>query len=67
MKPRCDDQQIRVFTSLTFRDMQAAEGKVLPICLDEIKRCCPYFIGLFGEYCGWVQQQEEYFLDGGES
>ena len=30
-------------------DEQAAEGKVLPICLEEIKRCRPYFIGLLGD------------------
>jgi tetratricopeptide (TPR) repeat protein len=33
---------------------QAAEGRVLPICLEEIKRCRPYFIGLLGERYGWV-------------
>jgi preprotein translocase subunit SecA/nephrocystin-3 len=31
----------------------ASEGKVLPLCLAEIKRCCPYFIGLLGERYGW--------------
>jgi len=33
---------------------QAAEGKVLPICLAEIERSRPYFIGLLGERYGWV-------------
>jgi len=33
---------------------QAAEGKVLPLCLEEIERCRPYFIGLLGERYGWV-------------
>lgn len=33
---------------------QAAEGRVLPLCLDEIQRCRPYFIGLLGERYGWV-------------
>src|SRR5208337_2781300 len=37
-------------------DEQAAEGKVLPICLEEIKRCRPYFIGLLGERYGWVPE-----------
>lgn len=32
---------------------EAAEGKVLPICLAEIDRCRPYFIGLLGERYGW--------------
>jgi nephrocystin-3 len=35
-------------------DEQKAEGKVLPICLAEIKNCRPYFIGLLGERYGWV-------------
>ncbi|HAF61903.1 MAG TPA: hypothetical protein DCK95_06210 [Anaerolineaceae bacterium] len=33
---------------------QSAEGQVLPICLEEIQRCKPYFIGLLGERYGWV-------------
>ncbi len=33
---------------------QSAEGKVLPICLEEIKRCRPFFIGLLGERYGWI-------------
>src|SRR4030067_3576358 len=34
-------------------DEQTAEGKVLPICLDEIRRCRPYFIAMLGERYGW--------------
>ena len=30
------------------------EGKVLPLCLEEIHRCRPYFIGLLGERYGSV-------------
>ncbi len=33
---------------------QSAEGQVLPICLEEIQRCRPYFIGLLGERYGWI-------------
>jgi hypothetical protein len=33
---------------------EAAEGRVLPVCLAEIQRCRPYFIGLLGERYGWV-------------
>lgn len=33
---------------------ESAEGKVLPLCLAEIQRCRPYFIGLLGERYGWV-------------
>ena len=35
-------------------DEQKADGQVLPICLEEIKRCRPYFIGLLGERYGWI-------------
>lgn len=35
-------------------DEDKAEGKVLPICLAEIQRCQPYFIGLLGERYGWI-------------
>lgn len=35
-------------------DEQVAEGRVLLICLEEIARCRPYFIGLLGERYGWV-------------
>lgn len=35
-------------------DEHVAEGKVLPICLEEINRCRPYFIGFLGERYGWV-------------
>jgi tetratricopeptide (TPR) repeat protein len=37
-------------------DEQAADGKVLPICLEEIQRCRPYFIGLLGERYGWIPE-----------
>jgi tetratricopeptide (TPR) repeat protein len=36
---------------------QKAEGKVLPICLEEIRRCRPYFIGLLGERYGWIPEK----------
>lgn len=36
---------------------QKAEGKVLPICLAEIRRCRPYFIGILGERYGWVPDE----------
>jgi tetratricopeptide (TPR) repeat protein len=35
---------------------EAAEGKVLLLCLEEIERCRPYFIGLLAERYGWVPQ-----------
>jgi nephrocystin-3 len=37
-------------------DEQKAEGQVLPLCLGEIQRCRPYFIGLLGERYGWIPE-----------
>lgn len=38
-------------------DEAKAEGKVLPLCLAELERCRPYFIGLLGERYGWVPEE----------
>lgn len=52
-------------------DEQKAEGQVLPICLKEIRRCRPYFIGILGERYGSVPDSvpenlvaKETWLDG---
>ncbi len=46
------------FTEVDLRwgitEAQANEGHVLPLCLAEIHRSRPYFIGLLGERYGWV-------------
>jgi uncharacterized protein DUF4062/AAA ATPase-like protein len=36
---------------------QSQRGEVWPICLAEIQRCRPYFIGLLGERYGWVPDE----------
>ena len=33
---------------------QAERGETLPVCLEEIEHCRPYFIGFLGEGYGWV-------------
>jgi len=33
---------------------EAEQGKVLDVCLDEVERCQPFFIGLLGERYGCV-------------
>ena len=38
-------------------DEQKSEGDVLPICLAEIERTRPYFIGLLGQRYGWVPDE----------
>ena len=38
-------------------DEAKAEGKVLPLCLQEIEHCRPYFIGVLGERYGWIPEK----------
>jgi len=38
-------------------DEEKAEGRVLPICLGEIEKCRPWFVGLLGDRYGWVPQE----------
>jgi len=46
------------FTEVDLRwgitEAQANEGQVLPLCLAEIERSRPYFIGILGERYGWI-------------
>ncbi|WP_247116052.1 tetratricopeptide repeat protein [Marinobacter sp. S6332] len=41
-------------------EQEAERGDVLPICLAEIDRSRPFFIGLLGERYGWVPPSEAY-------
>ena len=47
-------------------DEQRAEGRVLPVCLEEIRRCRPFFIGLLGERYGSVPDAIDPELTGRE-
>ena len=38
-------------------DEVKAEGKALPLCLQEIEHSRPYFIGILGERYGWVPEE----------
>jgi tetratricopeptide (TPR) repeat protein len=55
----CEDRGV-AFSEVDLRwgvtDEQKAEGAVLPICLAEIDRSRPYFIGLLGQRYGWVPE-----------
>ncbi|MCK4824413.1 DUF4062 domain-containing protein, partial [bacterium] len=55
----CEDRDV-TFTEIDLRwgisDEQKSEGEVLPICLEEIEHCRPYFIGILGERYGWVPE-----------
>ena len=39
---------------------ESEQGKVIPICLGEIDRCRPYFIGLVGDRYGWIPPSDQY-------
>lgn len=55
----CDERGVG-FAEVDLRwgitDEQSAEGQVLPICLAEIDRCRPFFIGLLGGRYGHVPE-----------
>ena len=42
---------------------QAERGEVLPICLAEIDRARPYFIGILGERYGWIPPSDGFAPD----
>jgi nephrocystin-3 len=58
------------FTEVDLRwgitDEQVAEGKVLPLCLEEIRLSHPYFIGLLGERYGWIPKSMDEGLENKE-
>jgi hypothetical protein len=39
----------------------AQQGKVLPICLAEIDRFRPFFMGFLGERYGWAPEKDQCF------
>ena len=39
---------------------ESQQGKVIGICLAEIDRCRPFFIGMLGERYGWTPQPGDY-------
>ncbi len=59
LRRMCEKRGV-IWSEVDFRwginDEQKAEGKVLPICLEEINRCWPYFIGILGERYGWIPE-----------
>lgn len=40
-------------------EKEAKSGKVLELCLNEIERCQPFFIGIIGTRYGWCPQLED--------
>ena len=57
LRRRCRERQVElvdVDLRWGITEAEAEQGKVLPICLTEIDRARPFFMGLLGERYGWV-------------
>jgi len=57
LRRRCRERQVElvdVDLRWGITEAEAEQGKVLPICLAEIDRARPFFMGLLGERYGWV-------------
>ena len=62
LKDRCVDL-VDVDLRWGITAQEAERGEVLPICLAEIDRARPYFIGMLGERYGWIPPPESYAAD----
>ena len=64
IRHRCHQRGIE-FTEIDLRwgvtEKQAHHGKVIEVCLKEIDRCRPFFIGILGDRYGWIPPTDEYF------
>ena len=58
LRQKCRERGLEfVDVDLRWGIPEEKKAEVLPICLDEIHRCRPYFIGLLGERYGWVPDE----------
>jgi hypothetical protein len=60
LKRRCRERQVELVEVDLRRGVteeQAERGEILPVCLEEIDRCRPYFLGLLGEWHGHIPEQ----------
>ena len=63
LRRKCRERQVElvdVDLRWGITEKEAQQGKVLPICLAEIDRSRPYFMGFIGERYGWVPKAHEY-------
>ena len=62
IRKTCKDYGID-FTEIDLRwgvtNEEAEQGKVIEICLNEIDKSRPYFIGILGERYGWIPDEKE--------
>jgi len=65
LRRKCRERQVElvdVDLRWGITEKEAQQGKVLPICLAEIDRSRPFFMGFIGERYGWVPEQHQYDL-----
>ncbi len=65
LRRKCRERQVElvdVDLRWGITEEEAQQGKVLPICLAEIDRARPFFMGFIGERYGWVPEAEKYDL-----
>jgi hypothetical protein len=65
LRRKCRERQVElvdVDLRWGITEEEAQQGKVLPICLAEIDRSRPFFMGFIGERYGWIPEQEKYDL-----
>ena len=63
LRRRCRERQVElvdVDLRWGITEEEAQNGSVLSICLAEIDRARPYFMGFIGERYGWVPEKDKY-------
>jgi nephrocystin-3 len=63
LRRKCRERQVElvdVDLRWGITEEEAQQGKVLPICLAEIDRSRPYFMGFLGERYGWMPEAGQY-------
>ena len=65
LRRKCRERQVElvdVDLRWGITEKEAQQGKVLPICLAEIDRSRPWFMGFIGDRYGWVPESNQYDL-----
>jgi hypothetical protein len=63
LRRRCRERQVELIDvdlRWGITEEEAKQGRVLPICLAEIDRARPFYMGLIGERYGWVPAAEQF-------
>ena len=63
LRRKCRERQVELIDvdlRWGITEEEAQQGKVLPICLAEIDRARPYFMGFIGERYGWIPASDQY-------